>query len=213
MMMGFRLNQNFDTPYFSRSLTEFWRRWHISLSTWFRDYLYIPLGGNRKGKFRTYYNLFLTFLLSGLWHGADWTFVIWGALHGILIVVERILPSFKRKAIWILPVFITVWFLWIPFRAEGIHHYFHMLAGLFNLASYDLTGMAFVSELYPIRKVMALSIISLLYFSWEGFAKGNDLGLSKLATIPRRMVYFLLAIIIFLFINFESQVPFIYFQF
>ncbi|UCD62099.1 MAG: MBOAT family protein, partial [Flavobacteriaceae bacterium] len=83
--MGFDLMKNFDSPYFSKSITEFWRRWHISLSTWFRDYVYIPLGGNRKGEARTYFNLFAVFLISGLWHGAAMTFLIWGAIHGLII--------------------------------------------------------------------------------------------------------------------------------
>ncbi len=90
LMMGFRFIENFNYPYISSSITEFWRRWHISLSAWLRDYLYIPLGGNRKGTARTYINLFLTMLLGGLWHGASWTFVIWGGYHGALLAIERL---------------------------------------------------------------------------------------------------------------------------
>ena len=85
--MGFRLMKNFDSPYFSKSITEFWRRWHISLSTWFKDYVYIPLGGNRAAPARVYSNLFLVFVVSGLWHGAAFGFIIWGALHGFIIVL------------------------------------------------------------------------------------------------------------------------------
>src|SRR5262249_30799197 len=88
---GIELMKNFETPYFSTSISEFWSRWHISLSTWFRDYVYIPLGGNRVGRARNFLNLFLVFMLSGLWHGANWTFVIWGALHGIYLIGERLL--------------------------------------------------------------------------------------------------------------------------
>ncbi|MBP7518224.1 MAG: MBOAT family protein, partial [Desulfobulbus sp.] len=88
--LGFRLPRNFRYPYFSQSITEFWRRWHISLSTWFRDYLYIPLGGNRRGRARTLVNLFAVFLLCGLWHGAAYTFVLWGMFHGLLLVIERL---------------------------------------------------------------------------------------------------------------------------
>jgi alginate O-acetyltransferase complex protein AlgI len=90
VILGFRLPRNFRYPYFSQSITEFWRRWHISLSTWFRDYLYIPLGGNRRGRTRTLVNLFVVFLLCGLWHGAAYTFVLWGVFHGLLLVVERL---------------------------------------------------------------------------------------------------------------------------
>ena len=88
-MFGFEFLENFDYPYVSRSVQEFWRRWHISLSNWFRDYLYIPLGGSRRGAARTYFNLVMVFLLCGLWHGAAWSFVVWGAIHGFLLVVER----------------------------------------------------------------------------------------------------------------------------
>jgi alginate O-acetyltransferase complex protein AlgI len=90
LMLGFVFAKNFDSPYISQSITEFWRRWHISLSTWLRDYLYIPLGGNRKGPRRTYVNLDIVMLLGGLWHGASWNFVIWGALHGGMLALERL---------------------------------------------------------------------------------------------------------------------------
>lgn len=97
LLMGFKLPKNFHTPYKSQSVTEFWKRWHISLSTWLRDYLYIPLGGNRKGKIRTYINLFLTMLIGGLWHGASWRFIIWGGLHGLILVIERFFKQTFRK--------------------------------------------------------------------------------------------------------------------
>ena len=89
LMLGFVFPKNFDSPYLSQSITEFWRRWHISLSTWLRDYLYIPLGGNRKGVWRTHFNLAVVMLLGGLWHGASWNFVIWGGIHGSMLVLER----------------------------------------------------------------------------------------------------------------------------
>lgn len=96
-VMGYELTDNFRHPYFASSLREFWQRWHISLSTWFRDYLYIPLGGKRVVKWRFYYNLFITFLVSGLWHGANWTFVIWGGLHGVYLIVENIFEDLLRR--------------------------------------------------------------------------------------------------------------------
>ncbi len=101
--MGFELIQNFEHPYFSTSITEFWRRWHISLSTWLRDYLYIPLGGNRKGTFRTYVNLFLTMFLGGLWHGASWNFAVWGMLHGIYLAVHKWIMSWRKVATDVTP--------------------------------------------------------------------------------------------------------------
>ena len=133
-VMGFRLMKNFDTPYFSRSVSEFWRRWHISLSTWFRDYLYIPLGGNRKGRVRKYINLMIVFLVSGLWHGASWNFVIWGGLNGLYQVVGEITApvrtklrarlsggreTFSSKLLSVLTTFALTCFSWIFFRANG----------------------------------------------------------------------------------------------
>ncbi|HWV29089.1 MAG TPA: MBOAT family O-acyltransferase, partial [Dyadobacter sp.] len=123
--MGFRLMVNFRSPYFARSIAEFWQRWHISLSTWFRDYIYIPMGGNRHGRFRTYLNLLVVFLLSGLWHGADWKFVIWGAIHGCLLIVSRI-ANFEAyhagRSAWARTVlmFLVVTLAWIFFRAHNV---------------------------------------------------------------------------------------------
>lgn len=97
LLLGFRFPINFDSPYKSDSVTDFWHRWHISLSNWLRDYLYISLGGNRKGKIRTYINLILTMLLGGLWHGASWNFIIWGALHGVALVVHKFIRSLFHR--------------------------------------------------------------------------------------------------------------------
>lgn len=123
--MGFRLMVNFRSPYFAQSITEFWQRWHISLSTWFRDYVYIPMGGNRRGNFWTCINLLVVFLLSGLWHGADWKFVIWGGIHGSLLILSRIANAgtydFGRWPGWLRTVltFSVVTFAWIFFRAHN----------------------------------------------------------------------------------------------
>jgi hypothetical protein len=123
-MLGFRFKENFALPYFSKSITEFWRRWHISLSTWLRDYLYISFGGSRKGKFRTYINLMLTMLIGGLWHGASWNFVIWGGLNGLYLSVEKALGvvvanprNFLIKLAKSSLVFILICFTWVFFRA------------------------------------------------------------------------------------------------
>ena len=129
-LMGFRLLPNFKSPYKSLNVTEFWRRWHISLSTWFRDYVYIPLGGNRKGEARTYINNFVTMVVAGLWHGASWMFVIWGGIHGAALVVHKackrlFLDKIKdsrgvRLAAWALTM-VTVWTAWVFFRANDMH--------------------------------------------------------------------------------------------
>ena len=129
-VMGYDLMENFKSPYFSKSISEFWRRWHISLSTWFRDYLYIPLGGNRNGFYKQYLALFLVFMVSGLWHGAKWTFVIWGALHGFYLVLaafrDKFFPYFSLKKSALsnylnqLLTFVIVMFTWVFFRANGL---------------------------------------------------------------------------------------------
>lgn len=146
-IMGFELMDNFDTPYFSMSIKEFWRRWHISLSTWFRDYLYIPLGGNRKGKVRKYLNLMIVFLASGLWHGANWTFIVWGGLHGLYQIIGEVSSPLKRKAEEKLHVrtnassykllkigmtFALTCCAWIFFRADNITIAFEYIARIFT---------------------------------------------------------------------------------
>ncbi|MBL7826203.1 MAG: MBOAT family protein [Saprospiraceae bacterium] len=135
LLIGFKFPVNFDSPYQSTSITEFWRRWHISLSTWLRDYLYIPLGGNRKGNVRTYVNLMLTMLLGGLWHGAALRYIIWGGLHGMALVFERLVkrnlssaPGAFRSAFGGVLTFHFVCFCWIFFRAQGLDNVHAMLS-------------------------------------------------------------------------------------
>lgn len=147
LMFGYRLPENFRFPYLSLSITEFWRRWHLSLSSWLRDYLYIPLGGNRKGAGRTYVNLFLVMFLGGLWHGAEWKFAVWGTLHGVLLAVERFISRrsgedspapkslFSRSVMWIY-TFHAVMFLWLTFLMPDLSHIGAFFQGL---ASGDLT--------------------------------------------------------------------------
>jgi alginate O-acetyltransferase complex protein AlgI len=141
LMLGFRFAENFNMPYISRSITEFWRRWHISLSVWLRDYLYIPLGGNRKGTVRTYVNLFLVMLLGGLWHGANFTFILWGVWHGGILVIER-LTGFDKKAPslwWSLPLtFFAVVLGWVTFRAPDVGQAFQMYAGMFGFNGFGI---------------------------------------------------------------------------
>jgi alginate O-acetyltransferase complex protein AlgI len=149
LMLGFVFPKNFDSPYLSQSMTEFWRRWHISLSTWLRDYLYVPLGGNRKGPLRTYVNLFIVMLLGGLWHGASWNFVVWGGLHGSLLALERMrgksaaywkLPSPARVAITFAAVLVT----WVFFRAPDLPSAGAYLASMAGVVTPD-PGAALIS--------------------------------------------------------------------
>jgi D-alanyl-lipoteichoic acid acyltransferase DltB (MBOAT superfamily) len=150
-VMGFRLMENFRQPYFSRSIGEFWRRWHISLSTWFKDYVYVPLGGSQKGEARHVWNLLVTFLLSGLWHGANWTYVIWGGLNGCYLVLETFAKKlgfrvgesvahpaqsdFRAAVIAVLQTlftFMLICLTWVFFRAESIQSAFGIIAQMFT---------------------------------------------------------------------------------
>ncbi|MFI5149381.1 MAG: MBOAT family O-acyltransferase [Bacteroidia bacterium] len=170
--MGFRIPANFDSPYQSTSITEFWRRWHISLSSWLRDYLYIPLGGNRKGKFRQYLNLFATMLLGGLWHGASWNFILWGGMHGAALAVDKMRMEVfgqvkkARSALWdkllkVLGFLITfhfVCFCWIWFKADS----FEKARIILNQLFYNFDAAAFqplISNYKTVFGMMALAFI------------------------------------------------------
>lgn len=226
-ILGIDLMDNFKEPLLSKSITEFWRRWHISLSTWFKDYLYIPLGGNRKGKLRKYFNLIVVFLVSGLWHGADLSFVLWGLIHGIFNVLENIfginkksrrknilLDSFRR-----ILTFIIVVFAFIFFRAENIHHGNEYLLAIINNPRSlnimeDLSKTSFgISNIYP----LIIGIIILFVFD---ILKYNKINLAekvlKIILPIRWLIYlaFIFAIIIFGVYGPEfSESAFIYFQF
>ncbi len=173
---GFFFPSNFNYPYVSKSITEFWRRWHMSLSRWFRNYLYIPLGGNRSGKLRTYCNLFIVFLLCGLWHGAAWTFVLWGCYHGLLLVIERLgleralqrLPAGVQHLYALLAIIIG----WVLFRSDSTHQAGTILAKMFLLSSAPdanplfqvLSGEQFVALLFSL--LFATPFVSHLMRRW-----------------------------------------------
>ena len=134
-MFGFEFPENFRAPYSATSVTDFWRRWHLSLSTWFRDYLYIPLGGNRKGQFRTIFNLLIVFALCGFWHGANWTFLIWGLYHGLFLILERLLPAKATQPggrwgmLWTLPIVMVGWLIFRSNSMEDVSHYLQAMWG------------------------------------------------------------------------------------
>ena len=155
-VMGFTLMSNFNRPYYSKSISEFWKRWHISLSTWFKDYVYISMGGNKVSKLRNYYNLFITFLISGLWHGANWTFIFWGALNGFYLIFGSITAKMRSKlneAIGILKfpfayrasqvftTFCLVAFGWIFFRANNIHDAFYIVRSIVSGFKQDMSNV------------------------------------------------------------------------
>lgn len=166
-MLGFRLPENFARPYSSVTVTEFWRRWHMSLSRWFRDYLYIPLGGNRHGRTKTYRNLCVVFVLTGLWHGAAWTFLVWGCYHGLLLITERAtgwtkdpfrpVPRMARRAVTLVLVVIG----WVPFRAADMPHALSMLGHMFTP---DLSGLTDVVSSALTNQRLIILLFALLIF-------------------------------------------------
>ncbi|WP_040247657.1 MBOAT family O-acyltransferase [Psychroserpens mesophilus] len=222
-LFGFDLMQNFNFPYFSRDIAEFWRRWHISLSTWFRDYLYIPLGGSRGGTLMKVRNTFIIFIVSGFWHGANWTFVVWGTLNAIyflpllltksnrsnlnVVAQGKILPTLKEFALMGITFVLTV-FAWIFFRAENINHAFQYIAGIFTHPESFLA----ISVYWKYKTILVLLSIFML-IEWVGregqFAIAH-LG-EKWKPAFRYAAYYLIIIAIFWFGGKEQQ--FIYFQF
>jgi D-alanyl-lipoteichoic acid acyltransferase DltB (MBOAT superfamily) len=234
-VMGFKLIKNFDRPYFSKSISEFWRRWHMSLSSWFRDYVYIPLGGNRVVKWRWYYNLFITFLLSGLWHGAAWTFVFWGALHGIYLIVGELTKRERSKLklnlgiqegkildkSWrVLVTGFLVCIGWVFFRAQSFSDAVYVLNNSFtNLYTqiYKIDSFDYVRRLLKVDSVDQLQILLLSIFVliavefWQRKPSYYKRFLNMPIYVRWSTYYILIFSIIFLGAT-ESQ-QFIYFQF
>jgi alginate O-acetyltransferase complex protein AlgI len=163
-MFGFELLENFNFPYIANSIQDFWRRWHISLSTWFRDYLYIPLGGNRAGKHRVYFNLFVVFLLTGFWHGASWNFIVWGLFHGLFLIIERIGFGRFLEKLWS-PVrhFYTLFVVlisWVFFRANDLSYAISYLKTMFGARDID-SGLWMINK-YITTDVGIALIIALI---------------------------------------------------
>lgn len=223
-MLGINFKRNFNRPFFSKSIKEFWSRWHISLSTWFKDYLYIPLGGNRKVKWRWYYNLFITFLISGLWHGANWTFLVWGGIHGLVLVFETMVKYRTSKSIFIraaqmVTTVAIVIFAFHFFRADSMHQ--AMVMNKKMMLDFLTMKPAIIMESsgmnWSLLKVdwlvMALAISTL--FGMEVFQRNKSL--QKLISSKPRMLrwsmYYVAIMAIILMGNYEGMLDFIYFQF
>ena len=231
-VMGFCLMENFRQPYFANSIQDFWRRWHISLSTWFRDYLYIPLGGSRCTKTKKYRNIMITFLVSGLWHGASWNYVIWGGLHGAYQVIGDATLPYKRKLyehlhikednpIWqagkIMVTFCLVCFAWIFFRAASATDAFNMIKFMvFNFQFHTLLNFSFLHMANGFLNVaivcVMIVIILILNYVQTKPAYSFQTQLNKRPLWVRWAVYYFIVFFILLFGQYgESQ--FIYFQF
>lgn len=221
-LMGFNLPVNFNVPYVATSITDFWRRWHISLSTWLRDYLYIPLGGNRKGSARTYVNLMVTMLLGGLWHGASWNFVVWGGLHGIALAIDKLRMSLFGKGGesggfghvlarvfgWII-TFNFVSFTWIFFRARGFEAAWTVISRII----YDFNAPIFWQWIEGYQLVAVLIAFGyIIHFIPNSFDRGFEWLLKRTPLVFQSL---LLAVVIWVLFQARSAdiQPFIYFQF
>ena len=234
-VMGFELMENFNCPYYAKSVAEFWRRWHISLTSWFRDYLYIPLGGNRKGTARKYLNILLVFLVSGLWHGAQWTYVIWGGLNGLFQVLGSILAPLRKKAgellgvkeesfghkfIQVCVTFVLVDFAWIFFRAASVHDALHIIKSILTVHN---PWIFFDNSLYSLGlsqkqfHLMVFSLAVLAVADWLKYKKVNVLDRLMEQDIWFRWPAYLMGILFVLVFGiwgnaYDAQ-AFVYFQF
>ncbi|MFV0591238.1 MAG: MBOAT family O-acyltransferase [Draconibacterium sp.] len=215
-LLGFRLMDNFRNPYFSRNLQEFWSRWHISLSSWFRDYVYIPLGGNRCSKPRYIRNILITFGVSGLWHGANWTFIVWGMLHGFAYLLSKPFTGAKhRKAargkdlLWVAVTFLVVSFLFVIFRAKNISEAFHYLSNIILLKAGDVDMFVLANPKQWLEA--AFFTFVLIVAEWKQRQKSFALDISESSVWVRSASYYLLLFSVLY--AFTSDRLFIYFQF
>ena len=217
-VLGFKLMDNFKGPYLSKSIKEFWRRWHISLSTWFRDYLYIPLGGNRAGQNKLYRNLIIVFLVTGLWHGANWTFIVWGMFHGVFLIVERLgwgrllakLPSIVQ----VIYAFVVVSIGWVFFRADSLSSAFTIL-GSFLTVNNNFWNINIYQNPVDIVELQ-ISLFLLLVIIIIHFFEYQRKFMEKILNAPvyvRWPVYILMIYGIPLLGQYGAYKPFIYFQF
>ena len=217
LIMGFKLGVNFNSPYKSRNLTEFWRRWHISLSSWLRDYVYIPLGGNRKGTVRTYVNNFLTMLIGGLWHGAMWKFVFWGAMHGLGLAVhkaskpllDKIPDNFFTTLFFGLITFIYVSLLWVFFRAADFHESVLIINNIF--VDFDIRQLP---EFCIVRREWCVMMLVLIvaHFLPETWAVNMERCFLRSNWAVKMLVFLIVVQLVIQYMS-EEVAPFIYFQF
>ena len=215
--LGFDLMVNFRMPYLATTPSDFWNRWHISLSSWLRDYLYIPLGGNRGGKLLTYRNLMLTMVLGGLWHGEDWTFIIWGAFHGVILCIYRLFSgqrkpghsggsgSFIGRLIAGLVMFHVVCFSWLLFRAETVSQVWAMTGRCFS--NFEITWLA-----KWMAGMLAFYLVPLYAYEYWLHRKDDILAITQTHWLPRAAVYSYMTLMLLFFAP-EANVEFIYFQF
>jgi alginate O-acetyltransferase complex protein AlgI len=216
-LFGFSLMTNFSFPYFSRDIAEFWRRWHISLSTWFRDYLYIPLGGSHGTSWQRLRNVMLVFLVSGFWHGANWTFIIWGAIHGLLFLPLLLTKTNRthvlstrvtyRQLPKILLTFVIVTFAWVFFRADTVSIAYHFLLDIFQFRGVTLSLFYNTSKMLLFSMIIIIGILVMLIFEFWAVQKNE-----REVILSRYSAIFIALLIIFMGV-FKNPSDFIYFQF
>lgn len=215
-LFGIKLKRNFNVPYFSRDIAEFWRRWHISLTTWFRDYIYIPLGGSRVSKAKIVRNTFIIFLVSGFWHGANWTFIVWGAFHAFLflplilrgknrkytdnVATNRIIPTFK-ELVQMSFTFLLAALGWILFRSDNISQTVQIFRSIFSTSLFQV----------PVLSKTFIFVLVILVVEWINREKEHPFQISIKSKLLRYMIYYAIMLTIVLFSG--NQETFIYFQF
>ena len=217
-MFGFDFLENFNYPYISSSIREFWRRWHISLSTWFREYLYIPLGGNRKGKTRTYVNLWIVFAMTGLWHGASWNFVGWGLYHGFFSVIERMgLGRFLKKVPLLAHVYtlLVVVVGWVFFRVESVRLGLQVVERMFMPWRFTTSDVSLLTLVSPLTITVAVLAILGCGLFQSLFSRGRLLTLAQKwkYSLPEAVFCVLLFLYCILLLASNTYNPFIYFRF
>ena len=240
-VMGFKLMKNFDKPYHAKNISEFWSRWHISLSTWFRDYLYIPLGGNRVSVPRWYFNLFFVFLVSGFWHGANWTFIVWGALHGFYLIFALVTKNIRRNidtrlrlhraprlhaSLQVLTTYCLVTIAWVFFRAHTVKDAFYIIkrlpSGLMELfrwlasGKYSFEGMKSAIgplPIYQVDLILSFLLIALLEVVHLIQLKHNMYDLLRRKPVYIRWTFYYLVLMVIIFFGVYEKRQFIYFQF
>lgn len=220
-LFGIQLTTNFKSPYLSTSVNAFWRNWHISLSSWFRDYVYIPLGGNRRGAVRKYSNVMITFLLSGLWHGANATFVVWGGIHGLAQVAENMFGLHKkkeRKLLSVCAVFAFVTFAWIFFRAETLPEAYHVIRYMFSGIAHPMTYAreALAAVGLDTMECLEIGVSLLILFAFDLYDRKKN-PLQEMQRLPkgiRRGIYYAAgALLIVYALQNMGKNQFVYFQF
>lgn len=218
LIFGFKIPENFNYPYISKSFKEFWQRWHISLSSWFKNYLYIPLGGNQYGTLRTYLNLYIVFFITGLWHGASFNFIIWGLFHGFFLIIERIFPAFFNK----MPVFLKHTYLllavsvsWVFFRIESLEDATNLIVRLFSFNQKGDFSVLLLLDNYKTILILIAILLSIplknhihhILSKWAFLTTNNNQWIAKC------LFYTLIFIFCILELSITTHSPFIYFKF